>query len=305
MKTFKEFYESVAIDSILSYPSSFSEMRNKIKEDSFEESYFEGGTPSFVRLGIQPIHTSDTLRHREKLSPEDEKYVHFFTSGKSGSTGIDGKWWQISSGMNTFLRNLSGSKDIRLYGDAHKEAIANPDIVKDNIRHLSSLFIPGRSNHGDVTAYSGVPGRVGRILCEGGKNSTHLVPGFISMTTMEDKAYSFGTGHADDGNIHLLHIHIPSGSRVMSVVHHALYAHENEITADHGHYMKYHGSIIYPKQSNKNPEGYEAFFNPSRKTKINPKPLKNISYDDDHLIVHHVTLMPKQKSVDDYQGSYS
>lgn len=281
MKTYKEFAQD--LDNVLDYPSAFSEIRNH----SIDEFYYPGG----IDAKSNSIHFSPILLHEIPLTPDEEKLVHYYTSGRSSFYGQPSQWWQSSSGMNTFLRNIAGSRSVKLNTEdetktknPHLEAINNPDLVKNNIRTLSSLFIPERSNKDSIITYSGIPNKIGKKLMDSSENKIHIIPGFLSTSTSGLVGINFAKKYwykehpyRSPKVLHIIQLHIPKNSRVMSVINHSHYDHENEVTVDHGHsiqYVRTEGST-YP--------------------------------DDDKITIltHHVTLLPIQKKVDSYKRKYS
>lgn len=304
MKTYKQF-KSGNKESILSYPSSFGEVRDKDDsvlswDSSFGELEHRQGPKrpdkskvdeAFIKKGGPEWSSTTIIDHEhhtgfndknasynkewhhhpdnepQNLSKEHLNSIHSYTHGKSEHFNGHGS----SGNMNGYLRNLSGEKNQGIRG-GHSEYD-----VRNSIRQFSSTFTPENTNKKPITTYGGVPEHIGRKLSTSRVGSKHTLAGFTSTSISKATAKSYGNSYNPSNNrkivsTHVVKYNVEPGAG-LSVAPHSRYS-ENEVILNHGSHITYHGSTRHRDENG------------------------------ERLIVHHVTVHPTSKPLESYKGTY-
>lgn len=301
MKTFKQFINDK--ESILKFPSSFSEIKDKSKESilSWKSSHQEN----------KPIKNKEQISESiPKISPDEQEwssklYVNDVKSN-SGKTKLDltyndefhdhpdiipgkltkehknsiGIYTSVgskekeghgsSANMNGYLRNKLGDKTQGIYKH-------NEEDVKKSINTLSSAFTKENTNRKNITTYGGVPPEIGKKLMISGKGKRHTLSGFTSTSSSKVTAKNF----ADDmipfspvrnKSSHIIKYNIEPGAG-LSAVHHSHHS-ENEVILHHGAHITYSHT------------------------------LRTRDSDGHPLLIHHVTVHNTNKPLSEY-GIYN
>jgi hypothetical protein len=277
MKSFKDFIlekKKSWLDSSLSFNSSFNEMRSnkKLNEElnwitrKDDEPYEEKQNRFNVKYNAA-IHDHNDY-HSNKLTPEEQKYIHSYTSAASDSLNGYGS----SKNMNGMLRNMAGDKNSKILHQKTQD-------ILESIKKMSSCFRPETTNRKEIITWGGIPEHISNHLLNLGKDSDHHLPGFTSTSTDRSTAIYFAGkyNNAKDYSefkstpLHVIQYHVKPGAG-LSVAAHSPH-NENELILHHGAKITYHGH-------------------------------KRISLNNGQtVILHHVTVQPDHKSLEEY-GQY-
>lgn len=276
MKSFKEYIlEKKNNKSFLSWDSDFSSIRSKIKlneSSSFHEKY--PVISSDKKNEHDCKYNSEFFDHpdiiQKSILPEHKRAITSYCSAKSTSNN----GFASSSNMNAMLRNMSGDKTQHIqYQD--------PDDVKISIKTLSSVFKDkNNTNRKQIQTFAGIPHHIGEQLMNSGKDTEHHLAAFTSTSIQPRVAHNFAMGYNKkyhhDGLPHIIKFDVKPGAG-LPAAHHSPYD-ENEVILHHGAKITYHGHEIL--------EHTDPY-----------------SGEKSSVIVHHVTVHPEHKSLEEY-GSY-
>lgn len=219
------------------------------------------------------IHDHPHVKPQE-LEPEHERALRNYTSTGSKDEN-DGH--SSSANINGYLRNRSGDKKSGILG--HRESDVHKAVLT-----LSSAFTENNTNRKSIKTWGAVPAHIGQQLMKSKPGSQHHFAGFTSTSTDQNIARGFSSAYLskerkDNPDApkerHVVRYHLQPGTGI-SAVHHSQFS-ENEVVLHHGAKLTYHGS-----------EKFEG---------------KDGSDDDVTTHVHHVTVHPEHKKLEEY-GEY-